>query len=60
MLVLTRRNGEILRIGDNVSVTVLRINGTQVRLGVEAPKEEEVHREEVYQRIHKEKKTDKN
>ena len=51
MLILTRRIDEALRIGDEVSVTVLEIKGNQVRLGVKAPKEVSVHREEIYQRI---------
>jgi carbon storage regulator len=51
MLVLSRRLGETLIIGDNVKVTVLGISGNQVRLGIAAPKEVTVHREEVYQRI---------
>jgi len=52
MLILTRRVGESLRIGDDVSVTVLGIKGSQVRIGVSAPKTISVHREEVYDRIH--------
>lgn len=51
MLVLTRRIGETLVIGDDVKVTVLGIKGNQVRLGIKAPKDVEVHREEIYQRI---------
>ena len=51
MLILTRRIGETIRIGEDVVVTVLGIKGTQVRVGVEAPKEIAVHREEVYERI---------
>jgi carbon storage regulator len=51
MLILTRRVGEILRIGADVSVQVMEINGHQVRLGVTAPKSVAVHREEVFQRI---------
>ena len=51
MLILTRRVGESLRIGDDVSVTVLGIKGSQVRIGVNAPKSVSVHREEVYDRI---------
>ena len=52
MLILTRRVGESLRIGDDVSITVLGIKGSQVRIGVSAPKTISVHREEVYDRIH--------
>ncbi len=55
MLILSRRIGEVLVIGDNIKVTVLAIQGQQVRIGIDAPKNVEVHREEVYNRIQDEK-----
>ncbi len=51
MLILTRRVGESLMIGDDINVTVLSIRGNQVRIGVSAPKDVSVHREEIYERI---------
>ena len=55
MLILTRRVGESLMIGDNVDITVLGIRGNQVRIGINAPKDVSVHREEIYDRINYEK-----
>lgn len=55
MLILTRRVGETLMVGDDVTLTVLGVKGNQVRIGVNAPEDVQVHREEIYQRIQKEK-----
>ena len=58
MLILTRRVGETLMIGDEVTVTVLGVKGNQVRIGVNAPKDIAVHREEIYERIKREQEGD--
>jgi len=55
MLIVTRRVGEIVRIGDDVTITVLGVKGTQARLGIEAPKSVPVHREEIFERIKNER-----
>ncbi|MBI5184063.1 MAG: carbon storage regulator CsrA [Nitrospinae bacterium] len=54
MLILTRKSGDSITIGDNIKITVVEIRGRQVRLGIEAPAELVVHREEVYKRIQEE------
>lgn len=54
MLILTRRVGETLMIGDDISITVLGVKGGQVRVGVNAPRDVTVHREEIYERIREE------
>lgn len=51
MLLLTRRAGETLNIGDEITVTVLSVQGNQIRIGINAPKDVDVHREEIYRRI---------
>lgn len=51
MLILTRKVGEALKIGDDVTITVLSVKGHQVRIGIDAPKDVSVHREEIYNRI---------
>lgn len=55
MLILTRRVGESLMIGDEINVTILGVKGNQVRIGVNAPRDVAVHREEIYQRIQQER-----
>ena len=58
MLILTRRLGESVKIGDHVTVTVLGVSGSHVRLGFGAPKHIPVHREEIYERIKREQQSD--
>ncbi|KQB54786.1 hypothetical protein AQS70_20590 [Pseudomonas endophytica] len=58
MLILTRRVGETIRINDDISVQVLSVTGQQVKLGIVAPESVAVHREEIYQRIQAERRTD--
>lgn len=58
MLILTRRVGEALMIGDDVSITVLGVKGNQVRIGIDAPKDVAVHREEIFDRIQDDKESD--
>ena len=55
MLILTRRIGEVIMIGEDITVTVLEVKGNQVRVGVQAPREIPVHRQEVYERVQREK-----
>lgn len=60
MLILTRRVGEAIVVGEDVKLTVLGMSGSQARIGVEAPREVSVHREEIYQRIQEEQERDDN
>lgn len=55
MLILTRKSGEVIRIGDLIQVKVLGIKGYQVRIGIDAPRDVEVHRDEIYNRIQRER-----
>ena len=55
MLILTRRAGETVMVGNDVTITVLGVKGNQVRIGINAPKDIAVHREEIYERIQNEK-----
>lgn len=57
MLILTRRTGESITIGDDIRVRILAVKGMQVRIGVEAPADVAIHREEIYERICKERET---
>ncbi len=59
MLILTRRIGETVKIGDDISVTILGVKGNQIRVGISAPKDVAVHREEVYLKLKSEKKARK-
>ena len=58
MLILTRRVGETIMVGDEVTVTVLAVKGQQIRIGVNAPRDVAVHREEIYERIQREMEED--
>lgn len=58
MLILTRRVGETVMIGEDIAITVLGVKGNQVRVGVKAPKDTPVHREEIYERIRRENDAD--
>jgi carbon storage regulator len=60
MLILTRKIGQTIKIGDDVDITVLGVQGKQVRIGIDAPREVSVHREEIYKRIEAEKEPNGN
>ena len=60
MLILSRKMGETLRVGNDIKITILELQGNQVRIGIEAPREVEVHREEIYQRIQTERSNEFN
>jgi len=60
MLILTRRIGEVIMIGNDIKITILGVKNNQVRIGIEAPKNISVHREEIYQRIKSELDVDEN
>ena len=57
MLILTRKSSEVIMIGDEIKIQVIEIKGKQVRLGIDAPREFSIHREEVYLRIQEENKS---
>jgi carbon storage regulator len=59
MLILTRRAGETVMVGSDITITVLGVKGNQVRIGINAPKDVAVHREEIYERIQSEKAAEK-
>lgn len=60
MLILTRRQGETVMVGSEVTITILGVKGNQVRIGIQAPKAVEVHREEIYRRIQREQGAEPN
>jgi carbon storage regulator len=59
LLILTRKIGESSKVGEDVTVTVMAVKGNQVRIGINVPKDVEVHREEVYERVHQERAVEK-
>lgn len=60
MLILSRRSSESIIVGDNITLTVLNVSGNQVRIGINAPKDVSIHREEIYKRINQPKETIEN